>query len=88
MKVNNDWNTQVSMPEASKPNIHGYIHGRIAVAVFNTGGVEENQYATPSPFHIRFIFRSTKMAEQAWSPVKKEIRNVKIINSTRSGVDK
>jgi len=29
------------MPEASKPNIHGCIHGRIAVAVFNPGGVEE-----------------------------------------------
>jgi hypothetical protein len=30
------------MPEASKPNIHGYIHGRIIVPVFNTGGVEVN----------------------------------------------
>lgn len=31
------------MPEASKSNIHGLIHGNCAGAIFNTGGVEELQ---------------------------------------------
>jgi len=31
------------MPEASKSNIHGFIHGSCAGAIYNTGGVEEPQ---------------------------------------------
>jgi len=29
------------MPEASKPNIHGYIHGRTSTVLINTSGVED-----------------------------------------------
>jgi hypothetical protein len=31
------------MPEASKSNIHGFIHGSYAGKNFNTGGVEDHQ---------------------------------------------
>jgi len=31
------------MPEASKSNNHGFIHGICAGAICNTGGVEELQ---------------------------------------------
>jgi hypothetical protein len=31
------------MPEASKSNVHGYIHGSCDLAILNTGGVEELQ---------------------------------------------
>ena len=31
------------MPEASKSNIHGPIHGGLVVFLVNTGGVEEDQ---------------------------------------------
>jgi len=33
----------MTMPEASKSNIHGFIHGSSARTIFNTGGVEEHQ---------------------------------------------
>jgi hypothetical protein len=33
----------MTMPEASKSNIHGFIHGSCAGTINNTGGVEELQ---------------------------------------------
>ena len=35
------------MPEASKSNIHGYIHGKMKDNHYNTGGVEENNTFNP-----------------------------------------
>jgi hypothetical protein len=37
------WLINIRMPEASKSNIHGFIHGNCVGANFNTGGVEELQ---------------------------------------------
>jgi len=37
------WLINTKMPEASKSNIHGFIHGICPGTINNTGGVEDLQ---------------------------------------------
>jgi len=51
------YNMKVLMPEASKSNVHGCIHGKSAVHYCNAGGVEEylNKQILFFKFYIIFF---------------------------------